>query len=56
VPGTSKAVSTAPEGVKVWNPAFDVTPAELIDAIVTEIGVVERDATTGAFDMKSLFK
>jgi methylthioribose-1-phosphate isomerase len=32
----------APEGMRAWNPAFDVTPAELIDAIVTEKGVVER--------------
>jgi methylthioribose-1-phosphate isomerase len=32
----------APEGAKAWNPAFDVTPAELIDAIVTEKGVVEH--------------
>jgi methylthioribose-1-phosphate isomerase len=31
----------APEGVKVRNPAFDVTPAELITAIVSERGVVE---------------
>ena len=31
---------TAPEGIKVWNPAFDVTPAELIDGIITEKGVV----------------
>jgi len=30
----------APEGVEAWNPSFDVTPAELIDAIVTEKGVV----------------
>jgi methylthioribose-1-phosphate isomerase len=29
----------APEGVKVRNPAFDVTPAELITAIVCEKGV-----------------
>ncbi len=28
-----------PEGVDVYNPAFDVTPAELVDAIVTEHGV-----------------
>ena len=28
-----------PEHIKVWNPAFDVTPAKLIDAIVTENGV-----------------
>lgn len=29
----------APEGVKTWNPAFDVTDNELITAIVTEWGV-----------------
>ena len=29
----------APEGVSVYNPAFDVTPHELITAIVTEKGV-----------------
>ena len=33
-------ISTAPEGVAVFNPAFDVTPAELVTAIVTEKGVV----------------
>jgi methylthioribose-1-phosphate isomerase len=31
---------TAPEGVEVYNPAFDVTPAELITAIITERGVI----------------
>lgn len=30
----------APEGATAWNPAFDVTPATLIDALVTERGVV----------------
>lgn len=30
----------AAEGADAWNPSFDVTPAELIDAIVTEKGVV----------------
>ncbi|MEW6764718.1 MAG: S-methyl-5-thioribose-1-phosphate isomerase [Pseudomonadota bacterium] len=30
----------APEGMEAWNPSFDVTPAELIDAIVTERGVI----------------
>lgn len=29
----------APEGVKCWNPAFDVTDAELITAIVTDKGI-----------------
>lgn len=31
---------TAPEGVQAFNPAFDVTPAELISGIITEYGVV----------------
>jgi methylthioribose-1-phosphate isomerase len=30
----------APQGVKVRNPAFDVTPAELISGLITENGVV----------------
>ena len=33
---------TAADGARAWNPVFDVTPADLIDAIVTERGVVER--------------
>lgn len=34
-----EGVCTAPEGCPVYNPAFDVTPGELIDAIITERGV-----------------
>jgi methylthioribose-1-phosphate isomerase len=30
---------TAPAGVPVWNPAFDVTPAGLVTAIITDRGV-----------------
>lgn len=33
---------TAPEGVKVFNPAFDVTPAKNITAIITEKGVITK--------------
>jgi methylthioribose-1-phosphate isomerase len=33
----------APEGIKVFNPAFDVTPAQYISAIVTEKGIVKGD-------------
>ncbi|MBR2516578.1 S-methyl-5-thioribose-1-phosphate isomerase [Geobacillus sp.] len=33
-------VRVAPEGVNVYNPAFDVTPNELITAIITEKGIV----------------
>lgn len=31
---------TAPPGIAVYNPAFDVTPARLIRAIITERGVI----------------
>jgi methylthioribose-1-phosphate isomerase len=31
----------APPGVHIYNPAFDVTPAEYITAFITEHGVVE---------------
>jgi methylthioribose-1-phosphate isomerase len=34
-----KGVNIAAEGVQVWNPAFDITPAELITGIITEHGV-----------------
>ena len=34
--------ATAPDGVKVYAPAFDVTPAELITAIITENGVTQH--------------
>ncbi|MEU6584943.1 S-methyl-5-thioribose-1-phosphate isomerase [Nocardia sp. NPDC046763] len=37
-------VATAPEGTKTFNPAFDVTPAELVTAVVTEFGVLEHPA------------
>ncbi|MCY2929821.1 MAG: S-methyl-5-thioribose-1-phosphate isomerase, partial [Planctomycetota bacterium] len=32
---------TAPEGIAVYNPAFDVTPAALITAIVTDRGLIQ---------------
>ena len=35
----------APEGVKVYNPAFDVTDHELIAGIVTEYGVARAPYT-----------
>ncbi|HET6553672.1 MAG TPA: S-methyl-5-thioribose-1-phosphate isomerase [Dyella sp.] len=43
---------TVIEGAEAWNPVFDVTPAELIDAIVTERGVIERPTTLA---MQALF-
>ena len=38
---------TAPEGVAVWNPAFDVTPHDLITAIITEAGVIRTPFQEG---------
>ena len=36
---------TGPDGVKVYNPAFDVTPARYISAVVTERGIIRRPDT-----------
>ena len=45
-------VRTVAEGVDAFNPVFDVTPADLIDALVTERGVIERPT---AAKMAALF-
>ncbi|MCD6312849.1 MAG: S-methyl-5-thioribose-1-phosphate isomerase, partial [Thaumarchaeota archaeon] len=37
----------APEGVDVWNPAFDVTPPELVTYVVTEKGVFKPEELKG---------
>lgn len=34
-------VQTAPKGMPVYNPAFDVTPPELVTAIITNLGVLK---------------
>ena len=36
-------IRLAPEGIQVRNPAFDVTPARLVAAIITEQGVAQGD-------------
>jgi methylthioribose-1-phosphate isomerase len=36
----------ATEGANVWNPVFDVTPAELVDVLITERGAVENPSTS----------
>lgn len=46
-------IATADQRINVWNPAFDVTPAELIDAVVTERGTVEKGAD-GNFDFSQV--
>ncbi|KAF2474634.1 Methylthioribose-1-phosphate isomerase [Lindgomyces ingoldianus] len=50
-----ETVSIAANGIGVWNPAFDVTPHELIDGIITEVGVVEKDSS-GEFHLEQVFK
>ena len=53
--GVVETVSIAANGIGVWNPAFDVTPAELIDGIITEVGVVEKDSE-GVFHLDKVFE
>ena len=37
-----RGISTAPRGMKVYNPAFDLTPARYISAIITEEGIMTK--------------
>ncbi|GHF73560.1 methylthioribose-1-phosphate isomerase [Streptomyces mashuensis] len=46
LPGAAAGTPVAPLGTQAYNPAFDVTPPELLTAIVTENGVVSP--VTGA--------
>eukprot|EP00624_Nannochloropsis_granulata_P003290 evm.model.NODE_26705_length_16864_cov_26.966438.3 len=43
-----QGVQVAPEGIAVWNPGFDVTPAALITGIITERGVIYPSPVAGA--------
>ncbi|KAF2092791.1 putative translation initiation factor [Rhizodiscina lignyota] len=52
---SSETIKIAASGIDVWNPAFDVTPAELIDGIITEVGVVEKDKN-GEFQLQNVFQ
>ncbi|MCG7201449.1 S-methyl-5-thioribose-1-phosphate isomerase [Marinobacter pelagius] len=47
-----RGIPLSPPGIRVFNPVFDVTPASLIDAIVTEKGVIHNPNITG---MRALF-
>ncbi|TWV42581.1 S-methyl-5-thioribose-1-phosphate isomerase [Streptomyces misionensis] len=50
VAGAGGGIPVAPLGTQAYNPAFDVTPPELVTAIVTEEGVVSpvtREALAG---------
>lgn len=50
----SAKVGIAPPDIDVWNPAFDITPHEFIDGIVTEEGVFTKN-NNGQFELESLF-
>ncbi|OJJ43018.1 hypothetical protein ASPZODRAFT_104407 [Penicilliopsis zonata CBS 506.65] len=50
-----ETIRIAADGINVWNPAFDVTPATLIDGIITEVGVVEK-SDDGTFHLDSIFE
>ena len=45
-----RGVRVAPAGTEVRNPAFDITPAELITGIVTDEGIVRAPFETGLRD------
>jgi methylthioribose-1-phosphate isomerase len=45
----------AAPGIGVWNPSFDVTPGELIDGIITELGVIQKGAD-GQFHVAHFIK
>lgn len=51
--GLGKQVAAS--GIAVWNPAFDVTPANLINGIITEKGVISK-VTVDAFDIKDFIQ
>jgi methylthioribose-1-phosphate isomerase len=44
----------APDGVKIFNPAFDVTPNEYIEAIITEKGVARKPFEQSLAKMREL--
>lgn len=44
-------VQIAPEGIKILNPSFDVTPAANITAIITEKGVIEKPDGKGIMEL-----
>ncbi|WP_417546509.1 S-methyl-5-thioribose-1-phosphate isomerase [Marinobacter sp.] len=46
-----RGIPLAPEGVPVFNPVFDVTPANLIDVIITEKGAVRNPDVQGMRDL-----
>lgn len=44
----------APEGIQVWNPCFDVTPAALIEGVITDKGLLPKK--NGQFDVPAFMQ
>lgn len=40
-------VQVAPSDVKIYNPAFDVTPVKWVSGIITELGAIDKDIERG---------
>ncbi|KAI5074128.1 hypothetical protein GOP47_0010089 [Adiantum capillus-veneris] len=51
-----QGLQVAASGVHVWNPAFDVTPAKLITAIITDKGIIAKKEDPAAFDIPAFLK
>lgn len=49
--GGGVGIAVAPPGTKAYNPAFDVTPPELVTAIVTEEGVISPVTGVGLAEL-----
>jgi len=49
-----RCVSIAAEGIRVWNASFDVTPASLVTAIVTEKGVIVKEEGQSEYDLSKI--
>lgn len=48
-----KRMKLAAPGIGTWNPAFDVTPADLITGIITEDGTIFKWDGVDSFDLRN---
>ncbi|MCO5551210.1 hypothetical protein L7F22_004709 [Adiantum nelumboides] len=51
-----QGLQVAASGVSVWNPAFDITPANLITAIITDKGIITKQENSRVFDIPGFLK
>ncbi|KAL6609135.1 nagb/rpia/CoA transferase-like protein [Neocallimastix sp. 'constans'] len=55
-PITSMTVKVSTPNVKVYAPAYDITPSHLISAIITDKKILTRNNENDTFDFQELFK